>query len=54
MIKRVRLANDLWTNVLGKDQQKLMKFQKSSVIDLNASDMSDVSSVDEAPSKIES
>ena len=26
MIKKVRFANDLWTNILGKEQQKLMKF----------------------------
>lgn len=45
MIKRIRLANDLWKNVLGKDQQKLMKFQKSGVIDLDASDISEVSSI---------
>lgn len=26
MIKKIRLANDLWTNILSKDQLKLMKF----------------------------
>jgi hypothetical protein len=51
MIKRIRLANDLWKNVLGKDQQKLMKFQKSGVIDLDASDISEVSSIGEEDSE---
>lgn len=45
VIKRVRLANDLWKNVISKDQQKLMKFQKTGVVDLNASDMTEDSSV---------
>ena len=35
MIKKVRLANDLWTNILTTDQLKLMKFQNSCVINLD-------------------
>ena len=46
MMKKIRLSNDLWNNVLQKDQQKLMKFQKSGVIDLDASDISEVSSIE--------
>lgn len=38
LLKKVRLSNDLWKNVLQKDQMKLMKFQKASIIDLDASD----------------
>ena len=45
MMKRIRLANDLWRGVLAKEQQKLMQCQKSGVIDLDASDVSEVSSI---------
>ena len=38
MLKKVRISNDLWKNVLQKDQFKLMKFQKTGVVDLDASD----------------
>ena len=32
------MSNDLWKNILKKDQIKLMRMQKSGVIDLDASD----------------
>lgn len=44
LIKKVRMSNDLWKNILKKDQIKLMRMQKSGVIDLDASDQSDEAS----------
>ena len=42
LLQKIRISNDLWTNVLRKDQMQLLKRCKSGVIDL--SDVDDDSS----------
>ena len=34
LLHKIRLSNDLWSNLLGKRQKEMLKFQKSGVIDV--------------------
>ena len=38
LINKIRLSSDVFNNLLGKRQKKMLKYQKSSIIDVDTSD----------------